>query len=850
MRAVHRIEVLTIIIFFLLSGMFTLLHSHGNADAADGSVRAEDPPQFHEPRPGTIFNQSEQVTFQWNSVATATHYIIQWTRNKDDVNGDGDYNNKNGEEQTAETQWSKQINNGDFGDGWWWFHVKAVLPGDETDWSGDLDIGADMDKPSVSINYPNPGDVLLTENITFGGDASDGFGLRGIEYCLDGDGNFMEGPNFPSKPTNKQWFIPVISLSSGHHSIEVKSKDLSEKTSDGSSVDFYIDVEYPTIEINTPSDGEVFYDSSNIYFEGNAEDDCEITELRYYFNDGEFGLNPGSWNMYIDLQPGENFIKVEAVDKAGRHSYNNITVFYETGLPNVNIENYNTEDVDENAMADMGKGIVLVDGSGAHGNLVGYVEDESGVRWIKYKINGEEPSDAAQIEITGGRLDSISDDRVDWRIPLSLEEQGIYMIEVTGADRVDRESRGNVIFILDEEDPRIESISPKPDEENRMIYEGETVPFSVRVMDNTGIGKVEYQVNGEGWSTLYELEPSQDQTGDDKPLTEQTIDWDHSVGWGVHTLEISVTDLVGRKDDYSYTVIVDNEEPSVTINQPQPDDIIDGNEVHVSVQANDNVELSHIAVYVVYRGAVEDDGSGDGEEGVSGNLQFEEDIQGTQVDWGKNLDLNNGKNVIYVQVTDITGRKSSAFVVIRVDAGNPTVFITGPDDGQYWNSQGITVVGNAYDDSGRIDRIEVRIFPGEGAEKISQEEGWNQANGNVDWTMDLQIAGAGENVIQARAFDKLDRASEIMEIRIHAGGDQIPGSDDTGSEGGGGKEDEGVTGGVDPAASGGGLLVIFVATIIILFVVLKKQKKSLAETEKELDEMEGLLRVKREEKEG
>ena len=388
MRTAQRVEVLSLTILFVLSGMFTLIQSPGNIDAVSPPGRAEDPPQFSEPRPGTIFNQSETVSFQWNAVATATHYIIQWTWNKDDVNGDGDYNNKNGEEQTAETQWNKQINNGEFSDGWWWFHVKAVLPADETGWSGDLDIGADMGNPSVSISYPNPGDVLRTDTVTFGGDASDGLGLRGIEYQMDGDGNFVAGPSFPQNPTNTQWFIPDVVLESGYHSIEVMSKDLSGKTSDRQSTDFYIDVEYPTIEINTPSDGEVFRDSSNIHFEGNAEDDCEVTELRYYLNGGEFGLNPGSWGMNIDLIGGENRISVQAVDKAGRQTYNNITVFHDTGVPNVNIENYDTQDSGENAMADMGKGIVLIDGSVAHGNLVGSVEDESGIRWVDYMING------------------------------------------------------------------------------------------------------------------------------------------------------------------------------------------------------------------------------------------------------------------------------------------------------------------------------------------------------------------------------------------------------------------------------------------------------------------------------
>ena len=568
MRTVHRIEVLAIMILFVLSSMYTLLHSPGNADAAATSGRLEEPPQINNPRPGTIFNLTESLSIQWNAVATATHYIIQWTQNKDDVNGDGDYNNKQGENQLAETQWNIEVNNADFGNGWWWFHVKAVLPADETGWSNDVDIGMDMEKPTVSINYPSPADVIRTSQVTFGGNAHDGFGMKLIEYRLDNEGDFIEGPNFPNKPAgNIEWFIPDIDFSGGYHNIEVRARDIAGRISDGSAVDFYIDVEYPTITINTPSDGEVFHDSSNIYFEGNPYDDCEVTELRYYLNGGEFGLNPESWGMNIDLIGGETRINVLVVDKAGRQTWNNITVFYDTGAPNVNIENYDTQDSGENAMADMGKGIVLVSGSGAHGNLVGFVEDESGVRWIDYKINGEKPSDAAQVETTGGNLNS-NDARVDWRIPLALDEQGIYMVEVSAADRVDESSRGNVIFILDEEDPHIESISPKPDEENRMIQESETVPFSVQVMDNTGIGRVEYQSNGEGWTTLYELEPSLDQSGDNKPIQDLTHDWDHSFGWGVHTLEIRIMDLVGRTVDYSYTIIIDNEEPSVNIQQP------------------------------------------------------------------------------------------------------------------------------------------------------------------------------------------------------------------------------------------------------------------------------------------
>jgi hypothetical protein len=118
--------------------------------------------------------------------------------------------------------------------------------------------------------------------------------------------------------------------------------------------------------------------------------------------------------------------------------------------------------------------------------------------------------------------------------------------------------------------------------------------------------------------------------------------------------------------------------------------------------------------------------------------------------------LIEGNNTIEVRAWDDAGNNVTASIIVEYDpeepqdTEDPVIFIISPDDGQEFRESGITVSGNASDNSCTC-RVEVSVNGGN----------WQLAIGRQNWSIGIQLI-PGENTIEARAFD--DSANMGMDM--------------------------------------------------------------------------------------
>lgn len=122
------------------------------------------------------------------------------------------------------------------------------------------------------------------------------------------------------------FMVNGISLEEGENSVYATAKDLSGNQSQESvRQTITLDKEPPTLEIISPTDGQVFSDeSAEIVIEGNTEDDSIIT-----VNERKVIVDlDGHFEASYSLADGDNAIIILAKDRAGNQTKEELTVSY------------------------------------------------------------------------------------------------------------------------------------------------------------------------------------------------------------------------------------------------------------------------------------------------------------------------------------------------------------------------------------------------------------------------------------------------------------------------------------------------------------------------------------------
>ncbi len=158
---------------------------------------------------------------------------------------------------------------------------------------------------------------------------------------------------------------------------------------------------------------------------------------------------------------------------------------------------------------------------------------------------------------------------------------GVYTIQAKAIDTSDNVGESQIVNIsIDHEIPVVAITSPQ----SNAVVSG-IVNLTVNALDNIGIQKIIYELNGGELATISSLPYS------------YALDTTQQVG-GTYILIAKAYDIVGNlATSTPVNITIDNEVPSVVITNPASNATVSGN-INLSVDAHDNVGIQKVVYYL------------------------------------------------------------------------------------------------------------------------------------------------------------------------------------------------------------------------------------------------------------
>ena len=191
----------------------------------------------------------------------------------------------------------------------------------------DHQLPADSTPPVVSITSPASGLVTGESSVTVKWSGSDASRIEGYRYRLDGGSWSSYSPATSAT---------MSSLSDGEHLFEVSARDAAGNVGEA-SVRFTVDRTGPSVEIASPSPGEVL-NTASAHVSWTANDPSGVASYRYR-------LDGGSWSsattvtsaLFSALLDGEHVVVVEATDMLGNSRSASLSFVVDTSVPVIDI---------------------------------------------------------------------------------------------------------------------------------------------------------------------------------------------------------------------------------------------------------------------------------------------------------------------------------------------------------------------------------------------------------------------------------------------------------------------------------------------------------------------------------
>ncbi|NIQ05723.1 MAG: hypothetical protein GWO20_08355 [Candidatus Korarchaeota archaeon] len=198
---------------------------------------------------------------------------------------------------------------------------------------------------------------------------------------------------------------------------------------------------------------------------------------------------------------------------------------------------------------------------------------------------------------------------------------------------------------------------------------------------------------------------------------------------GEHTIRIYANDTQGNcNTTQTVTFTVDTITPSVSIDSPQDNAIMNASSVTVTWSGSDPSPGSGIQTYAYQL----DGGAWTNTTATSHTF----------------TDLAEGEHTVRIKVYDWAGNEEVASVTFIVDTEDPTVSIISPEDDTTFEKDRVTVEWTGSDEGSGIDHYEVRI----------DNSGWETVDGTSYEFTDLND---GEHTVDVRVIDKSEKASMV-----------------------------------------------------------------------------------------
>lgn len=194
-------------------------------------------------------------------------------------------------------------------------------------------------KPTCAITYPAAQATITNAKptITFTvSDSGSGINPAAVYLKIDSGTPIAITPSGSGSTLNCS-YTPTDVLSEGAHTIVVYATDYDGNRSDEVSATFRVDTVPPTLNVTSPTEGQIFADA-NITVTGTTNDATSspvTVEITCGGNTYTPTVTGGSFSQAITLSEGNNVITIVATDAAGKSSTVTRNVKLDSSAPEI-----------------------------------------------------------------------------------------------------------------------------------------------------------------------------------------------------------------------------------------------------------------------------------------------------------------------------------------------------------------------------------------------------------------------------------------------------------------------------------------------------------------------------------
>ena len=569
-----------------------------------------------------------------------------------------------------------------------------------------IEEGPEWNSPNIIIYSPNPSEYLNSRTVNISWYVDDEFDLYKVTMSIN-------GTTYYSGDQKGYQQLSVSLQDDGVYELNITAIDIwgNYKTIIRR---FIVDTIPPTVNIMEPADNSS-YSYSDISIEWTVSDDMEFSEVRIYV-DGEFyqSSDQEQGSTTVTLDDGQHIIRVEAYDVAGNMGYDEVTIFVDTSLPQIDIISPENESL-------FGYGNITVKWNGGDEQGIDryelYVDDakiaeldnntteytldlEEGAHSIKvvaYDTVGNNNSDRIvvyidlsppsiqiyepynntyvgenvtvkwnaddnyglsffEIYLNDTLLDTLDGDSRQYTI-YGLDS-GEYVIRVVAYDNVNHQADSSVIVYLDEDPPRITFLH-----DNYTVFVESIVTISWACWDENGIGDRYVKIDDNNYVEVYK-----------DNITLELSD-------GEHIIRVRVFDTSGNIAEKALIFYVDTSTPTLIVKNPENNTYLNTSTVNISWVANDACGIKKTTIIV-------------------------DQVETYETD--KNfiiINVGEGDHEIIIITYDYADRNDSATICISVDMTSPTITILSPQNNSKYMDI-IEISWNATDNSD-VDHVKI-----------------------------------------------------------------------------------------------------------------------------------------------
>ena len=612
-----------------------------------------------------------------------------------------------------------------------------------------VNVTVDNVAPVLSIASPASGSYLGSSSVTATWNATDATtNVSGYQYQID---------NGPWSARSMLLTAVFNNVGDGVHTIYVRSFDAAENVRN-SSVTFTVDVTPPTVAILSPNEGSLV---TSVVVSWNGSDPTSgMQRYEISVDNGTFSSVAMALTHTFALADGGHFIQVKAIDRSGNFAIASVHLTLDTSVPIVAItspaDNYNSNSstVTVNWTGhDVITGIQGYEyqlGSSGWSTMTGEVSHDFGVlsdgvytvyvkafdlvgnnatTSVTFRVDMTAPAltitapsnnsygTVNSMTVTWTRSDSGSGvqgssyrlDTGQWSsISFGMTSNaftgladGVHTVYVRAIDNASNVCQRSVTFTVDTVNPTLVIDSPA----NGYLTNATSATVFWNGSDATaGIQGYQYQLDGQGYL-------------DEASGTSQTFD---SLANGAHRIDIKAIDNAGRSTVKSINLTIDNVAPTLTIDVPTSEALINVSSASVSWSTNDPTSGMWGTQYRL-----------DG-----GNWSLISGVNAVIL-----TDLADGHHVVDVRAFDRANNTVTKSIGFTIDTVRPVLTIDLPSNGAIIRSSSVAVNWTGTDVTSVMAGYQARIDTGD----------WSGQS--MDLGSEYLGLSDGPHTVYVRAFD-------------------------------------------------------------------------------------------------